>query len=339
MSSRACWTWLVILGVLAATGMASVFLHPRSPASVQRMLARMDSERRAELTRRPAAVAGEARSEGGQGLAEEQEEEERILVARTEGPLPLDDPLAPGWDQAPVTAVPLAVQDQTMPVLESLAVPAVRVSGLTDGRQIAWRLSWDDAAADTNVDTARFCDAAAVQLPLDAGAAYTMGVAGSRVQIIYWKALWQKDVDEHFQDVQDLYPNYWSDLYWFAEGKFPYPVPASFQRPESQEWLVGWRAGNPMADFHRREPVQELIAEGFGTLTHQPESASTARGVWKDGRWSVVFGRPLRTDDASDYQFDPGARDVVAFALWDGSSGNVGGRHQQSLWVVFEVER
>jgi hypothetical protein len=212
------------------------------------------------------------------------------------------------------------------------------VQGLTDGRQVAFLVSWKDPSADMNVNSGRFSDAAAVQLAVDANAAYTMGVEGMKVQILYWKALWQKDLDEHFQDVQDLHPNYWSDLYWFAEGEFPYPVPVAFQKPESRLWFVAWQAGNPMADFERAQPVEELVAEGFGTLTHQPESASTARGAWKEGRWSVVFARPLSTNDPLDYQFRPGEPDVVAFAVWDGSSGNVGARHQQSLWVVFEVE-
>ena len=55
-----------------------------------------------------------------------------------------------------------------------------------------------------------------------------MGGRNLPVEILHWKGIWQKDLDEHFQDVQDLHPNYWTDLYWFARGTFPYRVPEAF---------------------------------------------------------------------------------------------------------------
>ena len=92
-----------------------------------------------------------------------------------------------------------------------------------------------------------------------------------------------------------------------------------------------------MAELYRDHPVQEMIAEGFGTLTNQPIIATVANGSWHDGQWSVVFLRPMETGDTADYQFSPGARDVVAFAVWEGRAGNVSGRKQHSQLVVFEV--
>ena len=71
---------------------------------------------------------------------------------------------------------------------------------------------------------------------------------------------------------------------------------------------------------------------------HGPLVASVARGVWSEGRWSVVFARPMETHDTGDYQFAPGTRDVMAFAIWEGHDGNVSGRKQHSQWVVFEIE-
>ena len=118
----------------------------------------------------------------------------------------------------------------------------------------------------------------------------------------------------------------------------PYRVPDAFTRTEALDWFVAYRAGNPMADLYRKRPVQEMISEGFGTLTNQPLVASAAQGVWTDGRWSVVFERPLATNDGGDYQFETGARDMIAFAVWEGSSENVSGRKQHSQWVVFEVQ-
>jgi hypothetical protein len=272
-----------------------------------------------------------------QSRAEELAADGILYVVHTD-PLPALDPFSPEWDVWP--ALPLAVTPQiiAMPVLENPVIDQVRVQAVTDGTTILWRLSWLDATPDMNVDAARFTDAAAVQFPLHAEASYMMGDTGRSVQILHWKGVWQKDVDDHFQDVQDLHPNYWTDLYWFADGDFPYPVPSAFADTLSHVWFPAYRAGNPLADFHRREPVEELIAEGYGSLTPQKDSVTRGRGRWRNGRWGVVFARPLRSEDPLDYQFVPGGRGTVSVAVWEGSSGNVGGRKHWSLWFEFVVQ-
>jgi hypothetical protein len=262
-----------------------------------------------------------------------------IPVTWTDEPLPTSDAFAVVWNRTPPVNVVVQPQKETMPMLDNPTIAGVDVQALTNGRQIAWRVSWSDREPDYFLDTDRFCDAVALQFPLVANATYKMGDHDFPVYTVQWKAIWQKDIDEGFQDVQDLHPNYWTDLYWFAEGEFPYPVPAAFQRPEALDYFVAFRAGNPMADLYRRQPVQEMIAEGFGSLTHQPESVTVGGGQWRDGTWAVVFARPLETTDGSDYQFKPGSRDVVALAVWDGGAGNVGGRKHHSQWVVFQVQQ
>ena len=247
------------------------------------------------------------------------------------------DPLGKLWETTPGMAVPLLLQNVTMPVLEQASVDSVRVQGLTDGRWIAWRLSWPDANPDLNVDAARFTDAAAIQFPVSENASFMMGGPAMKVQILQWKALWQKDVDEHFQDVQDLHPNYWADLYWFAEGGPPYEVPGSFADQRSHAWFPAHEAGNPMAKWDRTQPVEELVAEGFGTLSAQDQSVTQGRGAWQAGRWAVVFARPMATPDPLDYQFRVGAAGQIGAAVWNGDAGNVGGRKHYSNWVSFRV--
>jgi hypothetical protein len=252
--------------------------------------------------------------------------------------LPALDPFAAEWEQAPALELVVTPQGVTMPVLEEPSIEQMRVQALTDGGVILWRLVWPDTTPDVNVDSGRFTDAVALQFPVTPDASYMMGEARKRVQILHWKGVWQRDVDEHFQDVQDLHPNYWTDLYWFADGEFPYPVPAAFQDRRSHEWFPAYRAGNPMADFHRESPVEELFAEGYGSLTHQAESVTQGGGAWQNGSWAVVFSRPLRTDDPLDYQFAPGGRGSMAVAVWEGSAGNVGGRKHWSLWYEFRIQ-
>jgi len=250
----------------------------------------------------------------------------------------LADPLSPGWEAVPPRIVPLSPQSLAMPASSDLAVSEVDVRSAVRGDRIFWRVAWRDATRDDVIDTGRFTDAVAVQFPVDRPASFMMGDASNLVQILHWKAVWQHDVDERFLDVQDVHPNYWVDLYWFAEGERPYRVPDAFQNPASLEWFPAHEAGNPVSAFERETPVEECAAFGYGSLTTHVHSAASGRGVWRDGTWTVVFQRPLRTDDPLDFQFVEGGRGRVGVAVWDGSSGQVGGRKQYANWVDFEVE-
>jgi len=264
--------------------------------------------------------------------------QETITVVPTKGTLPLD-PQAAEWQSIPAKEVAMAPQQMAMPMLAKGSIDKLTVQSLTDGKSIAWRVAWADATPDVNVDVARFSDAVAIEFPLTKDAAAMMGhKGGGKVQIIYWKGLWQKDLEEGFQDVQKVHPNYWSDLYWFADGKFPYPVPDAFKNPVSHQWFVAYKAGNPISVFTHEQPAQELVAEGWGSLTAQTESVTKAKGVWTDGRWQVVFLRPLTTADPNDYQFSDQGQ--VAFAVWQGGDGNVGGRkHWSNNWVAYQIPK
>lgn len=248
------------------------------------------------------------------------------------------DPAAPVWSTVPAFEVMLVPQQITTPIQKEGTIAAISVQAANDGANIAWKLTWADPKADFNVDTGRFTDAVAIQLPLAADAGFMMGNKAKRVQILHWKALWQKDIDVRFQCVVDVHPNFWCDLYWFAQGKHPFHAPEAYDDPRSHEWFIAKQAGNPMSQFYRKEPVEELIAEGYGSLTTQPESVSRAKGVWANGKWSVVIIRPLKSADANDFQFSPSGKTTIAFAAWDGGAGNVGPRKNHSFWVTFEVQ-
>ncbi len=55
--------------------------------------------------------------------------------------------------------------------------------------------------ADMNVEPDKFCDAVAVQFPLVRNASPYMGAKDMQVQIIHWKALWQKEALSHNKSV------------------------------------------------------------------------------------------------------------------------------------------
>lgn len=261
----------------------------------------------------------------------------QLTVHRVSAVPPAGDPLDPAWDAVPSMNVPLQPQNIAMPALDRATISALSVQAARDSGRVAWRISWPAARPATSVDAALFCDAVAIQLGASPEVPYMMGGPGKPVRLLHWKAIWQRDIDQGFQDVQDLHPNYWADMYWFSEGRFPYPVSEAFRNPVARQWLVASAAGNPMSDFQRKQPVEELIAEGFGTSTHVPSSLVAGRGVWKDGRWTVIIERALAADDPLTAMLQPGTTAVAAFAAWDGSAGNVGGRKHWCNWIPLKV--
>ena len=237
------------------------------------------------------------------------------------------------WADAPTLEVPLQAQTIARPFLTRATVKQVRIQAMRDARQIAWRIEWDAPAPAWNVDAGRFTDAVALQFPLQPNTPFMMGGPGLPVRILHWKALWQKDIDEGYQQVEDLHPNYYADLYWFATGKFPFPILESLASPEARQFMPALAAGNPMANPERKTPLEEIIAEGFGTATTRDAAPGNAHGTWQDGRWIVTFIRPLDTADPLAAAIQTGHADAIAFAVWDGSNQNVGGRKHWSGWI------
>jgi hypothetical protein len=224
-------------------------------------------------------------------------------------------------------------------MLETSTVPSIRVEILRDDRRIAWRLSWVAPTPASLVETAHFSDAVALQFPMADGAPFTMGGKGLPVRLIQWRAIWQKDIDEGFQDIKKVYPNSWYDLYWFSTtGAGPVPM-ASLIDPAAVQFDPARAAGNPMAKFDRTQPFDELVAEGFGTVTSIGDSPGQARGVWRDGRWTVVIDRPWDTQDPLIARLlAMGSKGMISLAVWDGSAGNRGGRKHHCGWVPMRIE-
>lgn len=255
--------------------------------------------------------------------------------------LPTSDPLSPLWSKAPASTFPLSPQQVTTPELDRLTVPAIQVQSLHNDTWIVFRLVWADPTRDTGVGIGSFTDAAAIQLPLQDEIPFSpfMGSKGvGRVQILHWKARWQDDLDRGYRDVENIYPNMYYDFYPMAEGGRPYPLKKAFGNPDAAGYMAGMRVGNPMAQPDRLSPVEEGMAEGFGTMTTQPHQDSTGKGVWKEGKWFLVVARPLVTNDPNDKQITKGQKTSIAFAVWDGSHQQRGARKQiTKQWIDFMV--
>ncbi len=263
-----------------------------------------------------------------------------VAVIRMQSAPAIEDPLDSAWDSVATFSIPVEMQMTAEPILDSLTVSHVDVQAVHDSGRFVWRLSWAQAEPSYKSNVAEFSDAVAIQFPLKDGAPYTMGGPDMPVAMMYWKALWQKDIDEGFQDVMQVYPNSWYDLYWFAKGTGPQPVATAFEDPNARQFMTGMAAGNTMSNPHRTKPVQEIHAEGFGSSTPLPESPVSAKGAWKEGRWYVVFERPNDSVDPLIKRFiDNPEQQMLALAVWDGSAQNRGGKKHITNWIPMRIEK
>jgi hypothetical protein len=253
-----------------------------------------------------------------------------IVAPFVRGGLPETDPGSRAWRAARSTLVPLAAQQIAQPFLEKAVVTELDVRSLHNGSSVALRLEWDDDSVDDLDGIRRFHDAVAVQLPTTAGAApaLTMGAPGSPVHILQWRATWQRDIDSGGKTgVDQIYPEVIHDV-----------MPDDVLPPETaQLYWVGREAGNPLSQVRRTSPVEEVVAEGFGSVTHLAQQTASGRGVNEDGRWKVAVAFPAARTGVGT-PLEPGSSWPVAFAVWLGSEENRGGRKHIANWQTLVLE-
>jgi DMSO reductase family type II enzyme heme b subunit len=253
------------------------------------------------------------------------------VVALWRGAIPAD-PADAAWQGAPPHIAPLLLQDMVEPRLLKASVAEVRVRAITDGTRIAFRLEWTDASKDDLPGPARFADACAVQLPaIPAGdiPAPQMGEKGKPVQITFWRASWQAVVDGRGDSITDLYPRAAVDHYPFEAAALAKGSAA--QKEMASRYAPARALGNPMAG-PRQRPVEDLVAEGPGTLTPAPATGSGGMGKRTADGWSVVISRDLPRG------LGPGKRSQAAFAVWQGSQQEAGARKMRTGWIPLALQ-
>ncbi len=240
------------------------------------------------------------------------------------------DPADKAWNRLPKHIAPLLLQDMVEPRLMKASTPEVQVEAMTDGTNVAFRLTWPDETADSTPMLARFPDACAVQLPRKTEPdlpAPQMGEPGRPVEITFWRASWQAVVDGKRSDtIRDIYPNAAVDHYPFEAPSLP--KGSVEQRETALRYAPARALGNMMAG-PRQRPVETLVAEGPGTLSPDPVLRADGRGVHdaKTKQWHVVMVRAL-----PDVLRATG-RSQAAFAVWQGSQQEAGARKMRTGWV------
>jgi hypothetical protein len=276
-----------------------------------------------------AVGAGAVGVAGVLGLLSGEEAAEGALVARhVAGALPLTDPGAPAWDDAPETVVPLQPQRVAPPFLDTAGVAELRVRALHNGKAVAFRLAWEDGSIDDLDSVRRYHDAVAIMLPATPGAdpPITMGSPERPVHILQWRATWQRDLAGK-SGVDQIFPRVEHDV-----------MPDDVLPPETAAlYWVGRAAGNPLSQSERTTAVEQIVAEGFGTTTHVRDDSAVGRGVHDGSGWSVAIGLPAAREGIGT-PLEPGRQWQTAFAVWLGDQQNRGGRKHYANWIPFQLE-
>jgi hypothetical protein len=244
------------------------------------------------------------------------------------GALP-DDPADAAWTSRPPVTVALLPQNMTTPMLEEQTIREIRLRALHNSERLAFHLEWEDEDVDELDAMATFRDSVAVQLPLnpDGTTPVTMGGAGRPVHILHWKASWQRQVEHGPREVRDAFPHAVNEV-----------TPEAMMGEEAARvYYPALNVGNLAAARVRESAVEELVAEGFGTLTTQDEQRARGRGEMADAHWRVVVDLPMRGGDTQP-TLRPGASTPVAVAAWDGGRGNRGARKHWSNWLTLDLE-
>jgi mono/diheme cytochrome c family protein len=266
-------------------------------------------------------------------LSDEPTREAAVLKRRTiraarvgKAPASPDDP---AWANAPAESLP------TVPLWwRDTAAADLKVRALHDGTLVALRLDWNDPQADRHaVQSESFEDVAAVELFAGRQEPF-LGMGSSTLPVEMW--LWDADSAGTPADVDSVYPDMVVDQYPLTEALVE---TAEFARPgtatpaQAEVTLPARAAGNQIVPPAKGRPASSVEAAGPGSVTFRPPASQwvKGRGVWRGGRWHVVFVRRLAVP-RDGLKLAPGQRLSAAFAVWDGAQGDRDGEKQITIW-------
>ncbi len=232
-----------------------------------------------------------------------------------------DDPDNPLWKDVPGYDVQLiALNARKSPINR------IRFQSVVTEKEILIRVVWDDPVANRTASRHQdFKDAVALEFALGDVLLHThghnepffgMGNRAKPVNIWQWRADWQQEIETK------------KELEYATKGM-------------DMDVMIFGGEVNPVESLNpfRDVPVEEMNAEGFGTLTPQPKTKQNikGKGVWKDGRWAVVFRRTLKSLNKWDVKFNRKQPVLIAFAIWDGAFQDRNGRKVVSMWQRFNL--
>jgi mono/diheme cytochrome c family protein len=262
------------------------------------------------------------------------------LVVRSVRTLPADSSAGAWSAAAPVEirVTPLWWRDD--------AVSRVQVQAVHDGRDIAFRLEWEDASADIHSGKVEaFKDAVAVELVRGPEEPF-LGMGSATTPIDLW--MWDADRGRAGGDLEEVNPRVVVDVYPLAEGGVETAEYARAGTKTAQQPDIAFPAkavGNQITRAASHPSGgSALTAGGPGTVTFRfvKSQLVAASGRWSQGRWVVMLRRSLAVPTADDgVSLAAGQKASVALAVWEGSRRDRNGQKQVSIWqdLVLEASR
>jgi hypothetical protein len=246
------------------------------------------------------------------------------------------------WQNADTLDVPIAPQAVVKPRIYETGVKAIKTRALYDNERVAFLLEWEDSKRDATIGgVASFRDAVALEFPAEPADGipyFGMGEPNKPVTIYQWKADWEFARDH---DVDKQHDNMAVDWYPFS-GRSPGEIAelADYGKEGADKTFhTSWWSGSTLGDpeLQARTSVEKLVAEGFGTIEPVGRDRQDASGkaTWKGGAWKVVISLP-RAQDL--FTFAAGMTIPIAFAAWDGATGERGGEKAVSTWYFLSLE-
>lgn len=222
-----------------------------------------------------------------------------VAVKTIHGDLPLkaDDNFWVGESAPPGTWIDLGPQMIATPQWPDPSIKKVTISAAKNDKSIALRLEWEDATVDNKYGpSALYTDQAAVMFPMDVSAEPPAIAMGNEGgPVNIW--LWKA-----------VWQRGAADSGKSAKG-------AAGRRPS-------------------HGPIDDLNAEGFGTLTTQDHQDVMGQGLRIGNGWAVVFKRRLKTKDSRDVQLKTSA--PMAVAIWNGSNRETNGQKGLAGWILLK---
>lgn len=223
-------------------------------------------------------------------------------------------------------------------------IEEVEVRAVHDGKKIGIHLVWVDATENAAVDAPQsFSDGAAIQLSgEEVPPFFAMGSPENAVTLWHWKAVWEKD-KKAWSDIHSRYTNIGIDYYPsqknYKKGN-AFEAKRSKTRFHDPQYMTGWGAGNPLSNPKAGKTAEEAQAKGVGTFTTMAPKLEQveASGIWKDGKWHLVFLRALHPAEKERLDFNGNAVSI-AFAVWDGEKKDRNGQKMISIWNQLQVEK
>lgn len=118
--------------------------------------------------------------------------------------------------------------------------------------------------------------------------------------------------------------------------------PAELLENDERPYFVFGEAGKPVNLWvweAGSNSIQEQNGEGVGTRAAQSSQDLTGQAEFEAGAYTLVVKRSLTTGNGEDLQIPQGQFIPIAFAAWDGASGEVGEAGSIGSWQLLYLEQ